>query len=170
MILGCPPKPNQPWKNEDFPLRKFQRMPHTLGATPKWFLRYFKKRQDCHFQKRWRKRDQMYLAPETTKNTDKYIFKTLNIRQAGTVTPEKWWTSKVSHTVARASLLPRWFPGHGSGKGNSGGTQRPLLFEKIELRFWEAKTAGVCSVQYRRGKSCAEKVSCRGPLEYSAEY
>lgn len=35
MTLGCSLKSYPPWKNEDFPLRKFQRISHTLEATPK---------------------------------------------------------------------------------------------------------------------------------------
>lgn len=137
MILGCPPQ------NQINPERmKIFLCGNSKGCLILWeqllndSLDVSRKGRTATSRKDGGRGTRCTLHPKQLKIRIKYIFETLNIRQAGTVTPEKWWTSKVSHTVARASLLPRWFPGHGTRKGNSGGTQRPLLFEKIELRFW----------------------------------
>lgn len=51
----------------------------------------------------------------------------------------------------------REFPGHGSGRGNSGGVQGGPRVAGLELRFQERKAAGVFRTQCLRGECCPER-------------
>lgn len=129
MILGCLPKSNPPWKNEDFfPYGNAKEYLILWKQLLSNSLNLFRKGRTSTSRKNGVTGTRYNLHLQQLKLWTKHIFKTLDPRDL----VNKW-----GEPHRCPSLLRGEFPGHRAGKGNPGSIQTPPFVEKMELRFWE---------------------------------